>query len=574
MALQVSVIFIPLLLCTGILFFPELIWHFFFCWEQCILPAFCDTFCSMARKRKRDVVTHADSTSPSKRRVTLTTRARNVQLTPNLDRRSSNNDSVPQNTDNPPPTDSGISFPGVESPEVSQQDVNGQHSSAADNYDRARGVIEIAGSSSGGNASGSAAAPATMSNQDFRTLLDLINEAATTVKSVRSTVATLRDDFKRHVDRCSSAQVEHQGDNQSRISPPRVASSNEAGEAGQEVPLIPPVNPSNEGTANTLDPVDSISDAHVDLAADSAPRRANPSLESQAVNNDQTQNVNHNAVTEPSLIQPTVSQPNSMPSLNIPISDVNLNRPSFISGLKCGASVDHKLVEDIWSGAYVDLSLLLRPDSNPRYDLALEANDGMGSLTFTQRPRRVIHNIHQWAKAFEIFMAVLLRKPGGNVRAEDLLTYYQFIKKLSDEHLDWKAYDENYRRDRAYHSNPAPWGTIRHDLYTEAIARRTSIAFRSNLNNARPNQSNQSSHSAASRTPRVPKSFCYSFHSPTLHCDKGQSCPYKHLCPVCFKGPHPAYNCRNKPAAKEDKNEKNDKSDSSRGPNGQDKSSK
>ena len=66
---------------------------------------------------------------------------------------------------------------------------------------------------------------------------------------------------------------------------------------------------------------------------------------------------------------------------------------------------------DIWAGRCFDFAGLLHSNYAPHYNLPFEQHNDMDALTFMSRPRRQVRNIAQWCRTFEVFMAVLLRKP-------------------------------------------------------------------------------------------------------------------------------------------------------------------
>ncbi|KAI8518844.1 hypothetical protein Bbelb_021010 [Branchiostoma belcheri] len=93
-------------------------------------------------------------------------------------------------------------------------------------------------------------------------------------------------------------------------------------------------------------------------------------------------------------------------------------------------------------------------------------------------------------------------------------------------------YDVNFRQLR--HTSPhLPWDNPHMQLYVDAF------------NNPAPSiLAPKQSRPTPARDNKIPKGFCFRYHSPTEHCFVA-SCPFKHACPSC-QGAHKAFLCPNR----------------------------
>ena len=195
------------------------------------------------------------------------------------------------------------------------------------------------------------------------------------------------------------------------------------------------------------------------------------------------------------------------------------------------------------------MAALLYPDTHTssygvQFAGDLASEEGHGELRFAPRKKKVI-TINDWVKAFQIYMAVYIQKPGREARAPELLTYMAEIQSIAEDGLDWALYDEQYRRDRASNLSPPPWSAVNQPLHNVLMRKRNS-GMPPGQAHQKPNTGNfRNNHNTSS----IPVGFCYAYHSRTRRCEKA-NCPFKHQ---CFKRNHPrhhpVFTCRPRPSS-------------------------
>lgn len=200
------------------------------------------------------------------------------------------------------------------------------------------------------------------------------------------------------------------------------------------------------------------------------------------------------------------------------------SRPVVSGGLPIGSNVSPAMQKKIWEHKYVELADLLHCDSTG-FTLSLTSIQDSPSLSLLPRKKKRLTE-QEWAAAFDIFLAVYVQKYPEQLTA--ILSYAQNIKELAKAGANWAFYDSKYRQDREF--SHCSWLTVRQDLELRA--------FRPAAQH--PVQRTQSGPSNA----RVPKSFCFKYHTQGVRCENS-NCSYKHHCPRCSR-PHPAYaRCNN-----------------------------
>ena len=106
--------------------------------------------------------------------------------------------------------------------------------------------------------------------------------------------------------------------------------------------------------------------------------------------------------------------------------------------------VSVELVKEIWTGQYINLSLLLKKGG---YSNALTLVIGeSGQIELKQKSARTVQNIGEWTDAFIIFAAILTKK--NPEVAVELFQYMALIREAearSQYTYAWRQYDENFR---------------------------------------------------------------------------------------------------------------------------------
>lgn len=206
------------------------------------------------------------------------------------------------------------------------------------------------------------------------------------------------------------------------------------------------------------------------------------------------------------------------------------DRPVRSGGLSVLDSVPRKLKRKIWKAKYIDLALLLDPDTPDDYDLSLgtEAGSNKPAIKFKKTTSKRQLSPVEWCTAFGIYMAVYLAKHPNEIN--HLFSYQNTIHRLMRMNANWRWYDKRFRSDQEL--KKSRWDSIRPDLERDAYV----SSFQSTPTSFHPTQ--PSSYRRPSPFPpkqtqfNIPKGYCYSFHTQGQRC-QANPCTYKHACPVC-----------------------------------------
>lgn len=176
--------------------------------------------------------------------------------------------------------------------------------------------------------------------------------------------------------------------------------------------------------------------------------------------------------------------------------------------LVLGATLDPKVKSKIWSKEFVDLSSLKHDWVETEVDLSVQDN-GRPAISVKPSKSSPPANVYQWISLFGVYAAVYLER--FPQEAPHLMTYIVRILELSRKHQGfvWTAYDDKFRRIRAYVD--APWHVTNWELMHQAMATNVPQVqnFQRNLPFRRdgPRQQNNNQTEPTYRTPR---GFCYS----------------------------------------------------------------
>ena len=199
------------------------------------------------------------------------------------------------------------------------------------------------------------------------------------------------------------------------------------------------------------------------------------------------------------------------------IQDLNIGRPaiqsdvSYTGGLLIGQHLPKKLKEAIWYNRYVDFSVILDPEIEDAYSLAISTIGKNPTLNLLPKRKKNLTE-REWCNAFDIYLAVYTTKFPNQLQM--MLTYGQFIKRMMARNEDWAYYDHHFRLSREH--SLCCWTTIRIDLQLTAQTRRK---FRIQQNTG------------------IPKGFCFRFHTKEARCDYNTQCRYKHC--LLYTSPSP-----------------------------------
>ena len=98
------------------------------------------------------------------------------------------------------------------------------------------------------------------------------------------------------------------------------------------------------------------------------------------------------------------------------------------------AHVSEKTRDRIWAGEFVDLCALL-PESaldQPDYSLTIRpgGEGGNPAVCIMPKTKTSIRSFSQWSRAFQIYMSVLLVKPGNAMIAPKMLKYLHVVRNI------------------------------------------------------------------------------------------------------------------------------------------------
>jgi hypothetical protein len=211
--------------------------------------------------------------------------------------------------------------------------------------------------------------------------------------------------------------------------------------------------------------------------------------------------------------------------------------------------VSMKVKQQVWSGDYFDLALLLNKNaaSPPEASFSLDL-DGPTPTFKSALPKASVKitDIMQWIEAFETFIAIEIQRSPASCAG--LLKHSQNVRELYTLGGDWMFYDQQFRLMRR--NNPIPWDLGCPTLWSKALARRAIIRHPSTSTfstMSKPFQSRPKGNQKPAQ-PKHPRGFCFSF-SEGRQCSK-PNCQYFHKCYRCNQA-HPASSCSkvNKPAS-------------------------
>ncbi|MEW8544673.1 MAG: hypothetical protein AB2693_14195 [Candidatus Thiodiazotropha sp.] len=209
----------------------------------------------------------------------------------------------------------------------------------------------------------------------------------------------------------------------------------------------------------------------------------------------------------------------TIPSQSSVAAHIEASKSGFVSAaIPLHARVPMKTKEKIWNNEFVEFSTLYDEDSD---DITISLKSG--KLTPKGPSKKKFMTIEEWTDAFNVFAAVYRIK--FPEQSEQLSSYLNTVRKISNENGNWYYYDTNFRRIR--HSIGLQWDQIHSELYVTALTRKLKQPFR---------QSRDLPASGRSRT--VIKGTCNRFNR-GIECS---GCDYKHICRHCG-GKHSGYRC-------------------------------
>ena len=207
-------------------------------------------------------------------------------------------------------------------------------------------------------------------------------------------------------------------------------------------------------------------------------------------------------------------------------------------------SVTQEVQNKINAGKFIEMSTLLdskKDGEGTHYTLTSKmGEDGLLPVwtPFTQKGKPL--SLIQWAKCFLKFASVYVR--ANPEKVQHLFSYMFNILDLATSKGDWAFYDTQFRKQQEM--SGYSYFAHRVDLYTKAMTKGQVMD-----RNFRP--SNSARQSNFRPQGKIPKGYCYAYHSSELRCSNGPQCQYSHRCFTCnsAKG-HPEYMCFSKTGAR------------------------
>ena len=217
---------------------------------------------------------------------------------------------------------------------------------------------------------------------------------------------------------------------------------------------------------------------------------------------------------------------------SLPETAQNLMMAGSSYSLPLDAQIPESLRSKIWSGDFVDLSLLLKPTQVQHQDYTLSVNSGATQPTFCvspAKPKAEPLSFERWVQAFQLYMSVYLLAPANALLAVKMLKYMEVIRRLAEQGGNWLSYDEVFRSLRC--SRGWAWDYINWELWFRAAQEKATVTVR---------QTSGSPFQVKGKAKVQSQGNCYPFNRGEM-CNK-DTCRYWHKCSFC-QGSHPFVHC-------------------------------
>ena len=163
----------------------------------------------------------------------------------------------------------------------------------------------------------------------------------------------------------------------------------------------------------------------------------------------------------------------------LPETARNLMMAGSSYSLPLDAQIPESLRSKIWSGDFVDLSLLLKPTQVQHQDYTLSVNSGATQPTFCvspAKPKAEPLSFECWVQAFQLHRSVYLLAPANALLAVKMLKYMEVIRRLAEQGGNWLSYDEVFRSLRC--SRGWAWDYINWELWLRAAQEKATVTVR------------------------------------------------------------------------------------------------
>ena len=164
---------------------------------------------------------------------------------------------------------------------------------------------------------------------------------------------------------------------------------------------------------------------------------------------------------------------------SLPETAQNLMMAGSSYSLPLDAEIPESLRSKIWSGDFVDLSLLLKPTQVQHQDYTLSVNSGAIQPTICvspAKPKTEPLSFERWVQAFQLYMSVYLLAPANALLAVKMLKYMEVIRRLAEQGGNWLSYGEVFRSLRC--SRGWAWDYINWELWLRAAQEKATVTVR------------------------------------------------------------------------------------------------
>ena len=261
-----------------------------------------------------------------------------------------------------------------------------------------------------------------------------------------------------------------------------------------------------------------------------------------------------------------------LPLTSSPSSSVAKAAPLMLSPAL--PPIPGKVVDKIHRGENPDLKEMLADNIALAKRLQESGTGPFGTMIMSSRYREIADPI-TWVFCFLNFVAVKVE----DEKTRELIAYAQIILDMARRHggTGWLAYDAHFRA-QFFAGGIYKWNEVNPSLLASAVFGNTRLGEGAKscprcmaadhtlaecaiaaMEESRPQSMSQPgpSRHTGSRHPSTPYPLpnrpdepCRRFNK-GLHCS-AKSCRYEHTCNSCFRGPHPATECRQKGKRTED----------------------
>ena len=128
---------------------------------------------------------------------------------------------------------------------------------------------------------------------------------------------------------------------------------------------------------------------------------------------------------------------------SLPETAQNLMMAGSSYSLPLDGQIPESLRSKIWTGDFVDLSLLLKPTHVQHQDYTMSVNSGATQPTFCvspAKPKTEPLSFERWVQAFQLYMSVYLLAPANALLAVKMLKYMEVIRHLAEQGGNWLSY--------------------------------------------------------------------------------------------------------------------------------------